>query len=136
MFSIFPIFEWIISKLNKNIIFDFDDAIWIYNKYLPKIIKLSRHVIVGNSFLKNYALKYNKNVTKIPLPIDIKRYKVKKFRNKKGWSQERLSREADISYQTLIKIEQNRVKNPKLQTLIKIANALDVTLDELVSSSI
>lgn len=61
---------------------------------------------------------------------------IKKFRNKKGWSQERLAREADISYQTLIKIEQNRVKNPKLQTLIKLANALEVTLDELVSSSI
>ncbi len=61
---------------------------------------------------------------------------IKKIRKKKGWSQERLAREADISYQTLIKIEQNRVKNPKLQTLIKIARALNVTLDELVNSSI
>lgn len=61
---------------------------------------------------------------------------IKKIRNKKGWSQERLAREADVSYQTLIKIEQNRVKNPKLQTLIKIAKALNVTLDELVNTSI
>jgi len=61
---------------------------------------------------------------------------IKKFRNKKGWSQERLAREADVSYQTLIKIEQNRVKNPKLQTLIKIAKALDVTLDELINYSV
>lgn len=57
---------------------------------------------------------------------------IKKLRNKKGWSQERLAREADISYQTLIKIEQNRVKNPKLQTLIKLAKALSVSLDKLV----
>lgn len=57
---------------------------------------------------------------------------IKKLRNKKGWSQERLAREADISYQTLIKIEQNRVKNPKLQTLIKLAQALGVSLDKLV----
>jgi len=88
-FSIFPIFEWIISKLNKNIIFDFDDAIWIYNKYLPKIIRVSKYVVVGNSFLKDYALKYNKNVVEIPLPIDTNRYKIKKFKNKKpvvlGW---------------------------------------------------
>jgi len=61
---------------------------------------------------------------------------IKKIRNKKGWSQERLAREADVSYQTLIKIEQNRVKNPKLQTLIKIAKALNVTLDKLINSSV
>jgi len=61
---------------------------------------------------------------------------IKIIRNKKGWSQERLAREADVSYQTLIKIEQNRVKNPKLQTLVKIAKALNVTIDELVNSSV
>ena len=57
---------------------------------------------------------------------------IKKIRNKKGWSQERLAREADISYQTLIKIEQNRVINPKIHTLIKLAKALGVSLDKLV----
>ena len=57
---------------------------------------------------------------------------IKKLRNKKGWSQERLAREADISYQTLIKIEQERIKNPKLQTLVKLARALEVSLDELI----
>ena len=58
---------------------------------------------------------------------------IKKLRNKKGWSQERLAREADISYQTLIKIEQERIKNPKLQTLVKLAKALGVSLDKLVT---
>jgi len=57
---------------------------------------------------------------------------IKKLRNKKNWSQERLAREADISYQTLIKIEQNRIKNPKLQTLIKLAKALGVSIDDLI----
>lgn len=57
---------------------------------------------------------------------------IKKLRNKKSWSQERLAREADISYQTLIKIEQERIKNPKLQTLVKIAKALGVSLDDLI----
>jgi len=57
---------------------------------------------------------------------------IKKLRNKKGWSQERLAREADISYQTLIKIEQGRIKNPKLQTLVKLATALGVSLDDLI----
>jgi len=59
---------------------------------------------------------------------------LKKLRNKKGWSQERLAREAGISYQTLIKIEQDRIKNPRLETLIKLAKALGVSLDKLVGS--
>ena len=59
---------------------------------------------------------------------------LKKLRNKKGWSQERLAREAGISYHTLIKIEQDRIKNPKLETLIKLAKALGASLDKLVGS--
>ena len=57
---------------------------------------------------------------------------IKKLRNKKSWSQERLAREADISYQTIIKIEQDRIKNPKLETLVKIAKALSVSIDDLI----
>ena len=59
---------------------------------------------------------------------------LKKLRNKKGWSQEKLAREAGISYNTLIKIERGGIKNPRLETLIKLARALDVSLDKLVGS--
>ena len=57
---------------------------------------------------------------------------LKKLRKQKGWSQEKLAREAGISYQTLIKIEQGRIKNPKLETLIKLSKALGVSLDKLI----
>jgi len=57
---------------------------------------------------------------------------LKKLREKKGWSQEKLAREADISYNALIKIERGRIKNPKLETLIKLAKALGVSIDELI----
>lgn len=57
---------------------------------------------------------------------------LKKLRSKKGWSQEKLAREAGISYQTLIKIEQDRIKNPKIETTIKLAKALGVSIDKLV----
>ena len=53
------------------------------------------------------------------------------LRRQKGWSQERLAREANFSYHTLIKLEQNGIKNPKIGTVIKIADALNVSLDEL-----
>lgn len=57
---------------------------------------------------------------------------IKELRNKKGWSQEKLAREADISYQTLIKIERGGIKNPKIETIIKLAEALSVPINELV----
>jgi len=57
-----------------------------------------------------------------------------KLRKKKGWSQERLAREAGISYNTLIKIERGGIKNPRLETLIKLAKTLGVSIDKLVGS--
>lgn len=60
---------------------------------------------------------------------------LKRLRNKKGWSQERLAREAGISYITLVKIERGGIENPKLRTLLKLAKALAVSLDKLVGSS-
>lgn len=55
-----------------------------------------------------------------------------KFRKQKGWSQEKLAQEASISYNTLIKIERNGIENPKIETVIKLARALNISLDELV----
>jgi len=57
---------------------------------------------------------------------------LKKYRTKKGWSQEKLAREAGISYNTLIKIERGGIKNPKIATIIKLSKALDISLDDLV----
>ena len=57
---------------------------------------------------------------------------LKEFRKQKGWTQERLARESNISYHTLIKLEQNGIKNPKIETVVKLADALEVSLDKLV----
>ncbi len=55
-----------------------------------------------------------------------------KLRKQKGWTQERLAIESGISYNTLIKLERNGIKNPKIETVIKLADALEVSLDDLV----
>ena len=57
---------------------------------------------------------------------------LKALRNQKGWSQEKLAREANISYHTVIKLEQSGIKNPRIETVIKLADALEVSLDKLV----
>jgi len=55
-----------------------------------------------------------------------------KIRKQKDWSQEKLAVESGISYNTIIKIERGGIKNPKIETVIKLANALGVSIDELV----
>jgi transcriptional regulator with XRE-family HTH domain len=57
---------------------------------------------------------------------------IRKLRMKKGLSQEKLARLADISNNTLIKIEQGIAKEPTITTVTKIASALEVSIDELV----
>ncbi|PIP63126.1 hypothetical protein COW98_00305 [Candidatus Roizmanbacteria bacterium CG22_combo_CG10-13_8_21_14_all_35_9] len=57
---------------------------------------------------------------------------IKKARNKKDISQDRLSKMADVAYNTIIKIESGTIKNPTIDTLSKIANALGVKVDDLI----
>lgn len=57
---------------------------------------------------------------------------IRRLRLKKDLSQERLARLADISTATLVKIETGVAKEPTITTITKIANALDVSIDELV----
>ncbi len=57
---------------------------------------------------------------------------IKKYRKKKGLSQDRLAKLADVTFTTLVKIESGVNDNPTMKTLVKIANALDVSLDDLV----
>ena len=56
---------------------------------------------------------------------------LKKLREKKGLSQDRLAKLADVANNTIIKIEQGENVNPTLATLKKIAKALGVSLDDL-----
>jgi len=49
-----------------------------------------------------------------------------------GVSQDRLSKLADITYNTIIKIESSANKNPTIETLAKIAKALNVGVDDLI----
>ena len=58
---------------------------------------------------------------------------VKRLREAKGLSQERLARLADVANNTLIKMETGENKNPTLETLKKVAKALGVSVDDLIN---
>jgi len=57
---------------------------------------------------------------------------IKKYRKIKDLSQDKLSKLANVTYNTLIKIESGANKNPTLKTLQKLAKALDVTINDLL----
>ena len=58
--------------------------------------------------------------------------KLRKLREDNGLSQEKLARLADVALNTIVKIETGRNQNPTLDTLKKIANALDVKVDDFI----
>lgn len=57
---------------------------------------------------------------------------IKKYRNRLGLTQEALARKANISYNTIIKLESKGIVDPRMETLKKLADALGVSIDELV----
>ena len=59
---------------------------------------------------------------------------IKKLREAKGLSQEKLARLADVANNTLIKMESGENQNPTLVTLKKIAKAFGVSVDDLIDS--
>jgi len=58
--------------------------------------------------------------------------RLKELRKKAGWSQQKLAEEAGLSYNTITKIEQGAATKPTIQTMIKIADAFKISIDELV----
>ena len=58
--------------------------------------------------------------------------RLKQLRKKAGWSQQKLAEKAGLSYNVITKIEQGAAKNPNIQTMIKLANAFQISLDDLV----
>jgi transcriptional regulator with XRE-family HTH domain len=58
--------------------------------------------------------------------------RLRELRRSKGWSQERLAEAADMHRTYLAGIERS-LRNPALENLVKLANALGVTMAELFS---
>jgi glycosyltransferase involved in cell wall biosynthesis len=80
-FPYLPTFlEKIAKRINPNMLLEFDDAIFLtplHGRKIPKLIAMSQHVIVGNDYLKDYAIKFNPRVSVIPTVVDTERYQAK-----------------------------------------------------------
>lgn len=57
---------------------------------------------------------------------------LKKIRESKGISQDKLSKLANVSLNTIAKLETGESKNPTIKTLRAVASALQVPLSDLL----
>lgn len=57
---------------------------------------------------------------------------LKRIRAEKGYSLEKVARLSELSLNTVVKIENGANKNPTIDTLSKIAAALEVSVDNLI----
>lgn len=57
---------------------------------------------------------------------------IKNIRKEHKLSQDKLSKLAEVAYNTVVKIESGENANPTIETLRKIAKALNVGVDDLI----
>lgn len=60
---------------------------------------------------------------------------IKKYRRRLKLTQEALARKAGVSYHTIAKLEARGITDPRMETLKKVAAALNVSIDALVEAS-
>jgi len=58
---------------------------------------------------------------------------IKKLRARLSLTQDDLAKKANIKYTTLMKVESGTVNKPSVQTMAKIAKALGVSIEDLIS---
>lgn len=84
-----PIF-WLIRKLSKKLIFDFDDAIFLNSdgsyaktrmQRFIKTVANCDYIFAGNSYLADVAKQYNHAVTVIPTSVDVAKYDLPSKKN-------------------------------------------------------
>ena len=62
--------------------------------------------------------------------------KIKKLRMQSGLSQDQMARKADMPYSTYLKIENGTTPNPSIQNVLNIAEALNISIDDLVGRNL
>jgi glycosyltransferase involved in cell wall biosynthesis len=84
-----PVFEWVVRCLfQKRMVYDFDDALWITDKLnesplerrlkwrqkINLICQWSLKISCSNDYLRQHALRFNKNVFYLPTTIDTEKH--------------------------------------------------------------
>jgi glycosyltransferase involved in cell wall biosynthesis len=69
--------EWLSlleMRVKGRIIYDFDDAIWLYNKQFSRMLEVADLVIAGNEYLAQHARHNHSRVVVLPTGVNIQKY--------------------------------------------------------------
>jgi glycosyltransferase involved in cell wall biosynthesis len=72
--------DWVqnnLQRINPNLVFDIDDAIYLEPKRKPavdKIMQAAKIIVAGNKYLADYATQFGSNVVIVPSVIDTSVY--------------------------------------------------------------
>lgn len=79
-------------------------------------------------------MQINYSIVLLPMQRDLTNIakNIKKYRNKLGISQDKLSKLAGVTLHTLTKIEIGATPDPRIETLKKIAKGLNVGVEDLI----
>jgi len=70
-----PFYTYLLKLRKSNIIFDFDDAVFLRKpKSAIALIKASSIVFAGSHYNFDYAIKYNQNTEFLPTPVPLDRF--------------------------------------------------------------
>ncbi|HOY42961.1 MAG TPA: glycosyltransferase family 4 protein [Chitinophagales bacterium] len=130
-----PIFEWLVSKMAKKIIYDIDDMIYLNNsskRFIDKVkgrnkplalMKNAHHVIVCSPFLEKFVRNYNKNVTTILATYNTDVSKIKNHQPKEtttiGWT----GTHSTLKYLSIVADVLARISTEKSINFLVICNA-------------
>jgi glycosyltransferase involved in cell wall biosynthesis len=162
-----PWFEWVASKvLKKKVIYDFDDAIWLNNtseenllathlKWPEKtgsICKWSYKVSTGNSYLAEYAGKFNELVFVLPSVVDTENHfnQLREYSSGKvtiGWIGshstlpylkliEPILQQLELKYNFDFIVIADKKPNLKLQSVIFLPWSADIEVENILRFNI
>ena len=60
--------------------------------------------------------------------------RLKRLRERRGWSQQELAERAEVPYETIYRVERGRHQEPRVSVAVKLARALGVSLDVLADT--
>jgi transcriptional regulator with XRE-family HTH domain len=61
---------------------------------------------------------------------------LRRARKAAGWTQQKLAQEAGISLVVITKIEQGFTKDPAMSSLVKMADAMGLSIDALIGRTV
>ena len=139
----------LLKRVNKNIVFDFDDAIYtpadslvddpkarkrykIIEKRLHHTLREVRSIIAGNGYLARYAAQFNSSVHVLPTSLDIDHYTIKETAPGKkpivlGWIG---SRENLLDFQPVKDAIKKTLKKTGDAAVLKIVSSQSLSLGE------